>query len=137
MPRPDNCQGQVSRSLIKDGWVVAHRPVFLTDRYRNDVYIDLDATHSSNGTQSRQIVVEVKCFALPKDTAAFHRAIGQYIVYRGVIQRANLPATLYLAVPASTFDTYFNDLMLHVMTQNMVKLMKVDMEQERIVQWIE
>ena len=137
MPRPDNCHVQVSQALIKDGWSVAHKSVFLTDKYRNDVYIDIDATHASNGTQSRQIFVEVKCFALPKETAEFHRAIGQYVIYRGVIQRAAIPAALYLAVPAASFDKYFNSYMLDVMANNMVKLLKIDMEQERILQWIE
>jgi hypothetical protein len=136
MPRLDNCHQHVSNALAKDGWIIARKSVFLTDRYKNDAFIDIDATRPTNGTQSQQIYVEVKCFDFPKDTAEFHRAIGQYIVYRGIMRRAGLPATLFLAVPSRSFDKYFNPFMLEIVAQNGVNLLVVDMETEDVLQWI-
>jgi len=137
MPKLDNCHVQVSSALVTDGWTILRNSVYLTDPYKNDAYIDLEALRAANGTQPRHIYVEVKCFGFPKDTAEFHRAVGQYIVYRGIMRRANLPITLYLAVPSLSFEKYFNPTMLEIMAQEGVKLLEVDMEQERVLQWIE
>ena len=137
MPKYNYCQGQVVNALRKDGWTVAPKSLFLTDAFRNDAYIDLDATRGANGTITQHIYVEVKCFGRPKETAEFHRAIGQYIMYRGILNRVGLLAPLYLVVPSRSFSVYFNRSVLDVMAQHEVKLLIVDIEQEKVLQWIE
>ena len=137
MPKYDYCHRQVVNALRKDGWFVASKSLFLTDAYRNDAYIDIDATRGTNGTITQHIYVEVKCFDRPKETAGFHRAIGQYIMYRGILNRVGLLSPLYLAVPSRSFSTYFNQPVLDVIAQHELKLLVVDIEQEKVLQWIE
>jgi len=137
MPKLDTCHFQVARSLQKDGWQIVQNGVYVDDEYTNAVYVDIQAVQGSNGTLSRNIFVEAKCFSLPRKTPDLHRAIGQYVVYRVILDEEGFPEPLYLAVPNESFAEYFNARLLQVSKRYGIKLVVIDLEQERVIQWIE
>jgi hypothetical protein len=84
------------------------------------------------------LLAEVKCFR-DKDSATreVYESIGQYIVYRSMLALENLPIPLYLAIPSDAYDEIFDDVLLHVIDENRIKLVIVNLETETIAQWKE
>ncbi len=63
--------------------------------------------------------------------------IGQYIVYRNLIQLTEPEYTLYLAINDIVYEDFFQRKSVQaVITQNNLLLMVVDTEKEEIRQWI-
>ena len=138
MPKLDDCHDQIARALQNDGWQVREKSVYVANsNITNVIYIDMQAVKGQNGTAGRNIFVEAKCFDLPRRTADLHRALGQYIVYRVILDESGLPDPLYLAVPADSLAEYFNPQILRVVQRYGIKLVVVDLAEERIIRWIE
>jgi hypothetical protein len=67
----------------------------------------------------------------------FHNAIGQYIVYRNLIQITEPEYNLYLAIDDLTYDNFFQRASIQLITkQNNLKIIVVDTQKERIQLWI-
>jgi hypothetical protein len=136
MPILDNCHEQVANALRKASWVVADSPVFL----RADgltFFIDIQA-QQVNGSIQQIIVVEVKCFLDERfDQDELYRAIGQYLLYRSVLQIRAVQLPLYLAVPSLVYERLFRKAVVQqVITDSKIKLIVVDIEHEEIIQWV-
>jgi len=137
MPALDQCHHQVVRALQKDGWVITDQPLYLSTEKRQ-VYIDIGAQQSGNGSRKRIAVIEVKCFLdTDKMTTDLYIAVGQYLFYRAVIADRNINAPLYLSVPENIYNEFFDAIARTVMSENQIKLVIVNLETETIAQWIE
>ncbi len=67
----------------------------------------------------------------------FHNALGQYIVYRNLIQLTEPEYKLYLAIDDIVYEEFFQRKSVQaVIAQNSLLLMIVDTEKEEIQQWI-
>lgn len=136
MPSFDQCHDQVTRALQKDGWQIESEQVKLSFGNRR-VFVDLRASRSSNGSRRQIMLVEVKCF--PESSALteeLYTAIGQYIVYRAMLMELEYELPLYLCIPeviSSTLDTIGR----RAIRDSRIKLVVVNLEDERIVQWNE
>ena len=67
----------------------------------------------------------------------FHTALGQFINYGGALRRRQPERVLYLAVPLTTYKTFFQlDFPQDMIEENQVKMIIYDVEQEVIFKWI-
>ncbi|MFM6072231.1 MAG: XisH family protein [Dolichospermum sp.] len=128
----------VKISLQKDGWQITNDPLTISVGGVN-LSIDLAAQKLiSAEREGQKIAVEVKSF-LEKSSAIseFHTALGQFINYRGALKRLQPDRTLYLAVPLTTYKTFFQlDFPKEMILENSVKMVIYDVEKEVIFQWI-
>ena len=88
--------------------------------------------------EGQKIAVEVKSF-LERSSAIseFHTALGQFINYRGALRRLQPERVLYLAVPLTTYKTFFQlDFPKDMILENQLKMIVYDVEQEVIFKWI-
>jgi hypothetical protein len=92
-------------------------------------------------TDHRILIVEVKCFPPSRSIVdEFYHAIGQVIVYQTALDLADIPFTLYLAVPLHVFDEVLNqgdvlrEALLHVKIKAVVV---VDLVNEELVTWLD
>jgi glucose-6-phosphate 1-dehydrogenase len=88
--------------------------------------------------EGQKIAVEVKSF-LERFSAIseFHTALGQFINYRGALRRLQPERVLYLAVPSTTYKTFFQlDFPKDMILENQLKMLVYDVEQEVIFKWI-
>ena len=135
MPARDRHHDAVKRALIKDGWKIEREQVLfiLADRH---VWVDMEA---SNTTGEHRILIEVKGLDGPSQVEALMDAIGQYVVYRAVIDEVggqDIP--LYLAVPESAYQSILSEQIGVVARQQVeVKLVVFDPDSEEIRQWID
>ncbi|MBW4686215.1 MAG: XisH family protein [Komarekiella atlantica HA4396-MV6] len=127
----------VKKALQKDGWQITHDPLSISVGGVN-VSIDLAAEKLiAAEREGEKIAVEVKSF-LEKSSAIseFHTALGQFINYRGALRRRQPERVLYLAVPLTTYKTFFQlDFPQAMIEENQVKMIIYDVEQEVIFKW--
>jgi hypothetical protein len=128
----------VKTALQKDGWQITHDPLTISVGGVN-LSIDLAAQKLiAAEREGQKIAVEVKSF-LERSSAIseFHTALGQFINYRGALRRRQPERILYLAVPLTTYKTFFQlDFPKEMIAENQVKVLIYDVEQEVIFQWI-
>jgi len=133
----DVCHDQIVRALQNAGWRIEGESVQLAVEERTG-FIDIRARRDANGSTQQVLYVEVKCFQDEnRATTELYTALGQYMVYRTMLNRINLSMPLYLAVPEATFTKIFDSVIMEIVGNNRMKLMIVKLEEETIVQWIE
>ena len=107
MPAKDIYHDTVKRALQKDGWIITHDP-FPLQIGRKRLSADLGAQRLINAEKGTQkIVVEVKSFVGRSDVRDLEQALGQYILYRQVLNEMQSDRTLYLAVSEEIFNSVF------------------------------
>jgi hypothetical protein len=86
---------------------------------------------------TRKIVVEVKSFVGQSDVKDLEQALGQYVLYRQILDEMSVDRVLYLAVSQIVFNTVFTIELGQILLRNQViKLIVFDDESEAIVEWI-
>lgn len=136
MPAKDIYHDIVKNALIKDGWTITDDPLRL--RWGNDLlYVDLGAERLLTAKkEDEKIAVEVKSFVGPSNIAALENALGQYIVYRNIIEELEPDRTLYLAVHEEIFSTIFEEALGEMLLRkNHIKLVIFSRTEEVIVKW--
>ncbi|MCU0482289.1 MAG: hypothetical protein MUE54_13935 [Anaerolineae bacterium] len=137
MPAVDTCQPQVIRALEKEGWRILLGETRFR-KYKRSIMIDIRAVHGANGSSKQILLAEVKCFGNSSEyTRDLYTAIGQYIVYRAMLNELNDATPLYLAIPVVAYDELFDAIIQRAVNDAKIKLIVVDIVQEVIVTWKE
>ena len=108
LPAKDVFHEVVKKALQKDGWQITHDPLSFRVGGVN-MSIDLAAEKLiAAEREGEKIAVEIKSF-LEKSSAIseFDTALGQFINYRAALRRREPERILYLAVPVTTYNTFF------------------------------
>ncbi len=136
-PAKDIYHNEVKNALIKDGWTITDDPYFI--KYEDaELYADLAAEKPiAAERQGQKIVVEIKSFVGKSLMYDFHNALGQYIVYRKLIQLTEPEYKLYLAVDDVVYENFFQRKSVQaVINENHLLLIVVNTQKEEIRQWI-
>ena len=81
--------------------------------------------------------MEIKSFVSKSLMSDFHNALGQYIVYRNLIQLTEPEYKLYLAIDDIVYEKFFQRKSVQaVIQENHLLLIVVNTEKEEIQQWI-
>nr|WP_236506865.1 XisH family protein [Tychonema sp. BBK16]MCF6374455.1 XisH family protein [Tychonema sp. BBK16] len=137
MPAKDIYHDAVKQALIKDGWLIVAENYML--EYGGDkLYPDLAAEKSiAAEQQGRKIIVEVKSFLGRSFINDLEGAVGQYIIYRNVLQAKKSDYELYLAVADTVYKNGFQKKLAQLIVEsNGVKLLIFDHKMEVIERWI-
>ena len=107
MAKHDIYHETVKRALQKDGWTITHDPFRVTIGKKR-IEADLAAERLISAEKGpRKIVVEVKSFVGKSDVKDLEQAIGQYVVYRELMNELGIDRELFLAVPSHTYNSLF------------------------------
>ena len=86
--------------------------------------------------EDRKIAVEVKSFVSYSNMADLENALGQYILYRNIIEELEPERTLYLAVHEEVLATIFEESLGQMLIRkNHLKLVIFSKTEEVIVKW--
>lgn len=137
MSARDIYHNTVKHALQKDGWTITHDP-FPLQIGKKRLSVDLGAERLiSAENETRKIVVEVKSFVGQSDVKDLEQALGQYVLYRQILDEMNVDRVLYLAVSQVVFNAVFTIELGQILLRNQViKLIVFDDESEAIVEWI-
>ena len=137
MSRRDTYHYVVKDALIREGWTITHDP-FPLQIGKKRLSVDLGAERLiSAEKETQKIVVEVKSFVGQSDVKDLEQALGQYILYRQILNEMGIERSLYLAVSRPTFNSVFTIELGQILLKNqIIKLVVFDDENEVIVEWI-
>ena len=137
MPAKDIYHDGVKQALIKDGWLIVAENYVL--KYGGDkVYPDIAAEKSiAAELQGRKIIVEVKSFLGRSFMNDLDGAVGQYIIYRNILQAQQSEYELYLAITSRVYSSGFQKKISQLIVENnRVKLLVFDPGSEVVERWI-
>ncbi|NJS12907.1 MAG: fatty-acid oxidation protein subunit alpha [Microcoleus sp. CSU_2_2] len=139
MAAKDRFHDAVKRGLKKDKWVITHDPLTIEFSEDDEVEIDLGAEQLLGAEKGvEKIAIEIKSFLSESALYDFHRALGQFLNYRLVLEIIEPERTLYLAVPISAYESFFKrELPQSSVRRYQVKLIVYDPVKEVIVKWID
>ena len=138
MPARDIYHDAVVHALVADGWTITDDPLRI-GYGGQDYYVDLGAARDTIAAEKggQKIAVEIKSFLSPSVARDLQSAVGQYNLYRDVLTETDPARTLYLAVTAEVYDRLFAEKYgRFVIKCQRLKLIVIDHDQERIVEWI-
>src|SRR5689334_16285870 len=98
MPALDVINTQVKNALVKEGWTITADPYTIV--YEDaQLFADLAAERPIAAERGNdKIVVEIKSFLRPSFWNDLQSAIGQYDVYRGLLEETDPEYRLFLAI---------------------------------------
>ena len=137
MPKLDTIHNAVKNALIKDGWLITDDPYVIQYR-RTMLYADLGAEGPIAAERNGQkLVVEVKSFVGASKIQDLKEALGQYDIYRYLLEEIAPDRKLYLAISKVTYNTFFTqDVTQLILNKHQLPIIVVDIETEEILQWI-
>jgi hypothetical protein len=137
VPRRDVHHEAVKHALVKDAWVITHDPLTLSIGAHN-LFVDLGAERLLAAERGgERIAVEIKSFVGASAVADVELALGQYLLYRSLLQRNEPDRRLVLAVPAAAYESILSsDLGQTVRADYSVALLVFDPQAEVISQWL-
>ncbi len=138
MSRKDVFHESVKRGLEKEQWQISSDPLELQwDEIK--VKIDLAAERLIAAERGEEkIAVEIKSFVSPSLISDFHTALGQFLVYRIMLDEKQPDRLLYLAVPKEVYKTFFQSRFAQTaIEQHKLKLIVYNPKLEEIEQWID
>jgi len=138
MPARDEYHDCVRNALVKDGWSIT------ADPYRvivgeQAVYVDLAADQLVSAEKDgRRIAVEIKGFPGRSPVYELEQALGQFLIYRSVLRRADPSRQLYLAIPEDVYrDVILTQLGQMITDDYRLEYLLFDTSAEVVSQWID
>lgn len=127
------------RALEKDGWTITDDPLTIRIGIR-DLLIDLGAERMIGAERAGdRIAIEIKSFVQKSAVQDLKEAVGQFILYEDALAQSKEQSdrVMFLAVRQETFDDIFSEpLGQMLLTNQRVRLIVFDEDEERILQWI-
>jgi hypothetical protein len=110
MPAKNVYHDAVVEALVADGWTITADPLSAVVGPRR-LHVDLGAERAALAAEraGERIAVEVQSFVGRSDVESLHLAVGQFAVYRAVLDRLDPGRVLYLAVPDDAYTRVFDD----------------------------
>ncbi len=137
MPAKDIYHDAVKTALEKDGWTITNDPLVLQWGAK-DLFVDLGAEKLLAANKNNQkIAVEIKSFIGSSQVNDLEKAVGQYIVYRNILEEVEADRILYLAISKKAFeDVFIEPLGNLVSRKNQLHLLVFNPQNQEILQWI-
>ena len=137
MPKLDIIHNAVRNALIKDGWVITDDPYVIQYR-KTTLYADFGAEQPMAAERyGQKLVVEVKSFIGASKIQDLKEALGQYDIYRYLLEEIAPDRKLYVAVSTVAYKSFFKqDVIQLILNKHQLPIIVVDTEMEEIRQWI-
>ena len=144
MPKRDSIHQVVRDALVKDGWRITDDPYVISYGERF-LFIDLGATELPNSSQiigaqrqDQKIAVEIKDFRGRSAITNLEQAIGQYILYKLLLDQVDQGRKIYLAITDIAYDEIFSEPIGELVINGLpMHLLVIDTEKVEVKQWIQ
>ncbi|MGL5078673.1 MAG: XisH family protein, partial [Waterburya sp.] len=109
MPAKDIFHNIVIIALQKDGWQITDDPLRIKWGLR-ELFVDLGAKKLIAAQKGEsKIAVEIKSFIGRSPINELENALGQYILYRNILEETEPERLIYLAIRKSTYQEIFSE----------------------------
>ncbi len=137
MPARDYYHDVVKKALVRDGWTITHDPLSLKWGVK-DLFVDLGAERLlAAEKRDRKIAVEIKSFLGRSEIEDLRNALGQYTMYRKIMEKLGSGRELFLAVNLPIFLGVFAESVGKLLVdEGLLMLVVFDSQKEEVVKWI-
>jgi len=136
MPAKDVYHDAVRKALVKDGWTITEDPYRLTWGER-DFYVDLGAERVLAAEKGGNcIAVEVKSFIGSSPMHDLELALGQFLLYRSILEEQDPDRVLFLAIPNEPAEILNEPVGQLLIAKHVIKAIVFDPNKEEILRWI-
>jgi hypothetical protein len=137
MPARDFYHDVVKSALIADGWTITHDPLKISVG-KKDLFVDLGVERLlAADKEGRRIAVEIKSFLGNSEVADLENALGQYILYRDILEESESDRLIYLAISTDVHEDLFQEPIGQLLLRRQrLRLIIFEPERGVIVQWI-
>lgn len=147
MPQRDTMHNLVKQALINSGWEITDDPYRIYYGERS-LFVDLGAVEKliQNPTagqligaerEGRRIAIEIKEFRGNSVIADLEQAIGQYVLYRLLLNKIDPDRALYLAITADIFKDIFSEPIGELVIKDLpMQLIVIDLKRVEVQKWI-
>jgi hypothetical protein len=128
----------VIRALVADGWTITDDPLRLDYGGRN-LWVDIGAERPSIAAEKNgeKIAVEVSSFVSRSAVRDLEEAVGQYAIYRAILEVNQPERQLYLAIPEGVYDIVLADQFGQLIIKRLqLRVLVFDDQQAKVLQWI-
>lgn len=138
MPVKNLDHDAVVAALIADGWTITDDPLTLKFAKRK-IHIDLAAERlligAAKGTE--KIAVEIQSFVAASDVKSLQEAVGQFIMYRTILETNEPDRVLIIAVDTETYAGILAEPLGELMRSACkMPIMVFDPARQKVMQWI-
>src|SRR5436190_1634656 len=132
MPARDTYHDAVRNALVKDGWTITDDPFRLVWGER-DFYVDLGAERVVAAEKAgKRIAVEVKSFLGASQVHDLEVALGQFVLYRSILEEQDPSRVLFLAIPDEPADILDEPIGQLLIARRLIRAMVFDPRKEEI-----
>lgn len=137
MPAKDIFHNIVVTALQKDGWIITDDPLKLKWGLR-ELFVDLGAKKLIAAQKGEtKIAVEIKSFIGKSPINELENALGQYILYRNILEETEKERSIYLAIRRSTYQEIFSEpIGVLAIKKSNLYILVFDEKKEEVIQWI-
>ncbi len=138
MARKDFYHQSVRDALEKENWKITDDPLSIST-LGADLQIDLGAEKDIIAAEKGnvKIAVEIKSLKMHTFSYDFYQALGQFLIYRVALSKAEINRELYLAIPKLPFETLEKiELFREVWKIFSVSFLIFDDQTKSVVKWI-
>jgi len=136
MPAKDTYHDTVRSALIKDGWTITDDPLRLVWGER-DFYVDLGAERVLAAEKAGQrIAVEVKSFLGSSQIHDLEQALGQFVLYRSILEELDPQRALFLAIPDEPAEILAEPVGELLIAKHLIRALIFSPQKEEVVRWI-
>jgi hypothetical protein len=136
MPAKDTYHDAVRRALVKDGWTITDDPYRLIWGER-DFYIDLGAERVVAAEKAgKRIAVEIKSFLGASQMHDLELALGQFLLYRTILEEQEPDRVLFLAIPDEPAAVLEEPVGRLLVAKHLIQAIVFDPQKEEILRWI-
>ena len=136
MPAKDTYHDAVRNALVKDGWTITADPFRLVWGKR-DFYVDLGAERVVAAEKAGQrIAVEVKSFLGASQMRDLELALGQFLLYRSILEEQEPARVLFLAIPDEPAEILDEPVGQLLIAKHLIQAVVFDPQKEEILRWI-
>ncbi len=138
----------VKQAVVKDGWIIteADDPYVISYGQRF-LFVDLGASKSAaDDTQGSligaskdniSIAIEIKDFKAKSLIKDLEQAIGQYVLYRLLLDKIDPQREVYLAISDTLYEDFFSEPIGKLVINELpLKMIIVNLERVEITKWI-
>lgn len=148
VPQRDTIHEKVKQAVIKDGWIIteADDPYVISYGQRF-LFVDLGASKSladdiqgsliGASKNNSRIAIEIKDFKAKSLIKDLEQAIGQYVLYRLLLDKIDPEREVYLAVTDTLYEDFFSEPIGELVINELpLKMIIVNLERVEITKWI-
>jgi hypothetical protein len=144
MAQRDAIHSAVKQALVKDGWEITDDPYVITYGERF-LFVDLGAEETQEvvgnfigATRANlRIAVEIKELRGQSVIVELEQAIGQYVLYRLLLNRIEPDRAVYLAIPDKAYRELFAEPIGELVISDLpLQLLVIDVEQTEVKKWV-